>query len=128
LKLLLDENLSPRLLHQIGDLFSNSLHVRTVGLKQKPDRKIWDFARANGFAILTADADFSDLAVALGQPPKVILLKGCDYGNEIAEKLIRSQAIRIADFLDDPERAVLILTQKRPSRSSSETPPTSAPS
>ena len=109
MKLLLDENLSPRLLRQIDDLFANSIHVRSVGLKQRPDREIWEFARSNEFAILTADADFLDLAVSLGHPPKVILLKGCDYGNAVAEALIRGQVIRIAEFLNDSERAVLIL-------------------
>ena len=112
MKLLLDENLSPRLLRQIDDLFANSIHVRSVGLKQRPDREIWEFARSNGLAILTADTDFLDLAISLGYPPKVILLKGCDYGNAVAETLIRRQAIRIADFLADQERAVLILQPK----------------
>jgi predicted nuclease of predicted toxin-antitoxin system len=87
-KLLLDENLSPRLLRQIDDLSADSVHVRSVGLEQTPDREIWEFARSNGFAILTADADFQDLAVSLGHPPKIILLKGCDYGNAAAETLI----------------------------------------
>ena len=80
-----------------------------MGLKQRPDREIWEFARSNGFAILTADADFHELAVSIGHPPKVILLKGCDYGNAVAENLIRRQAIRIGGFLNDPGRAVLIL-------------------
>ncbi len=83
-----------------------------MGLKQRPDREIWEFARSNKLAILTGDADFQDLAVSLGHPPKVILLKGCDYGNAVAGNLIRSQAIRIADFLADKERAVLILQPK----------------
>jgi predicted nuclease of predicted toxin-antitoxin system len=113
-KLLLDENLSPRLLLQIDDVFEGSIHVRSVNLEQTPDRQIWEFARSNGFAILTADADFQNLAVSLGHPPKIVLLKGCDYGNAAAEALIRSQAIRIADFLADEERAVLILQKKWP--------------
>lgn len=112
MKLLLDENLSHRLVRQIDDLFSGSVHVRSAGLKRTPDREIWEFARLNGFAILTADADFQDLAVSFGHPPKIILLKGCDYGNAEAEALIRSQAIRIADFLADEERAVLSLRKK----------------
>jgi len=111
-KLLLDENLSPRLLRRIDDLFADSVHVRDVGLKQKPDGEIWEFARANGFAILTADTDFGDIAISLGHPPKVILLKGCDYGNAIAEALIRNQAIRITEFLNDPDHALLILKPK----------------
>jgi predicted nuclease of predicted toxin-antitoxin system len=111
-KLLIDENLSPRLLRRIEDLFAGSVHVRSVGLERTPDREIWEFARFNEFAILTADADFQDLAVSFGHPPKIILLKGCDYGNAAAEALIRSQAIRIAHFLADGERAVLSLRKK----------------
>jgi predicted nuclease of predicted toxin-antitoxin system len=70
---------------------------------------VWEHAKANDFSIVTADADFYELATALGPPPKVIWLRGCDYRTAVAERLIRSQAIRIAEFLEDPERAVLIL-------------------
>ena len=70
---------------------------------------MWEYAKANDFSIVTADADFYELATALGPPPKVIWLRGCDYPTAVAEKLIRTQAIRIAEFLEDPERAVLIL-------------------
>jgi predicted nuclease of predicted toxin-antitoxin system len=70
---------------------------------------VWEYAKANDFSIVTADADFYELATALGPPPKVIWLRGCDYPTAVAEKLIRTQAIRIAEFLEDPERTVLIL-------------------
>ena len=70
---------------------------------------MWEYAKSNSFSIVTADADFYELAIAMGPPPKVIWLRGCDYPTAVAEQLIRSQAIRIAEFLEDPERAVLIL-------------------
>jgi len=59
--------------------------------------------------LVTADADFYELAVNLGPPPKVIWLRGCDYPTGHAERIIRGQAIRIAEFLADPDRAVSIL-------------------
>jgi predicted nuclease of predicted toxin-antitoxin system len=65
-KLLLDENLSRRLAARIQDLFPGSLHVSTVDLPQAPDRRIWEFARANEFAIVSADADFHELAITHG--------------------------------------------------------------
>jgi len=108
-KLLLDENLSPRLVRRIEDLFPGSLHVHSEGLKQSPDQAVWEFAKSSGFSIVTADADFYDLAIALGAPPKVISLRGCDYPTAVAEGIIRNQAIRIMEFLEDRERAVLIL-------------------
>jgi len=108
-KLLFDENLSPRLVPLIQDLFPGSTHVRPEGLLQTPDRVVWEFARSGGFSGVSADADFYDLAVALGPPPKVIRLRGCHYPTAVAEKLIRGQAIRVAEFLNTPDRAVLIL-------------------
>jgi predicted nuclease of predicted toxin-antitoxin system len=73
-KLLLDENLSFRLVKRIEDLFPQSTHVFSVGLGRVPDSEIWQFARTNGFAILSADADFYELATTLGSPPKVVWL------------------------------------------------------
>jgi predicted nuclease of predicted toxin-antitoxin system len=111
-KLLLDENLSRRLVPRIADLFAASAHVVSLGLLQVPDKAIWEYAKSNGFAILTADLDFYELAITLGPPPKVIWLRGCNYRTAEVERLIRGQAIRIAEFLEDADRAVLILRRQ----------------
>lgn len=112
MKLLLDENLSRRLVARIDDLFPGSLHVSSEGLLRVPDLVIWTHAKQNEFCILTADSDFHELAATLGSPPKVIWLRGCDYPTPVAEALLRDQAIRIAEFFEDTERAVLILQPK----------------
>jgi predicted nuclease of predicted toxin-antitoxin system len=109
-KLLLDENLSRSLVQRLADLFPGSTHVAFQGLLQAPDERIWEYAKTAGFAIVTADADFYELATAFGPPPKVIWLRGCNYPTAMAEHLLRGQAIRVAEFLEDPERAVLVLT------------------
>jgi predicted nuclease of predicted toxin-antitoxin system len=111
-KLLLDENLSRKLVRRVVDLFPESAHLVDVGLLKAADPDIWEFAKANGFCIVSADADFYELASTHGPPPKVIWLKGCDYPTDVAEGLLRSQAIRIAEFLKEPELAVLILPRK----------------
>lgn len=113
MKLLFDENLSRRLVQKLDDLFYGSRHVSTAGLLTQPDSAIWEYARIREFAIVSADSDFYDLAVALGPPPKMIWLRGCDYPTAIAEQLIRSQAIRIGEFLKSEGEAVLILTAER---------------
>ncbi len=109
MRLLFDENLSRRLLRRIEDLFPGSAHVAELGLAQTADAVIWEYAKTLGFCILSADSDFYDRAIALGAPPKVIWLKGCDYPNDVAEELMRTQAIRIAAFMDDSEAAILVL-------------------
>jgi len=42
------------------DLFPGSIHLSQADLLQSPDFVVWEYAKANGFAILSADADFFD--------------------------------------------------------------------
>jgi predicted nuclease of predicted toxin-antitoxin system len=73
-KLVLDQNLSPRLVQLLADIFPDSTHVSLVGLARAFDEDVWAFARALGCVIVTTDADFGDLGVLRGFPPKVVLL------------------------------------------------------
>jgi predicted nuclease of predicted toxin-antitoxin system len=112
MKLLLDENLSRRLLEDIKDLFPGSAHLVHVGLSTgTPDKQVWDYAGKNGFAILTADTDFVTLANTLGPPPKVILLEHCDYPTSIATQVIRSNANLIYKF--ERRRDPLLILRKQ---------------
>lgn len=62
MKLLFDENLSRKLVQRLADLVPESAHVVGVALMKSPDREIWDFAKANGFILVSTDLDFYDLA------------------------------------------------------------------
>ncbi len=78
---------------------------------QSPDTDIWSRARVGGYVVVTADADFYELAMTHGPPPKVIWLRNCDYPTSAAERLLRDNAIRVAEFGKDDQQAVLILTK-----------------
>jgi predicted nuclease of predicted toxin-antitoxin system len=78
-KLLFDENLSRKLVERLSDLFPGSTHVAFVGLLKAPDIEIWEHAKVHGYAIVTADAVFYQIATTLGPPPKVVWLRECDY-------------------------------------------------
>jgi predicted nuclease of predicted toxin-antitoxin system len=65
-KLIIVENLSRRLVARLADLFPGSIHVTDVALEESPDASIWEYAKANGCTILTADADFFELATDFG--------------------------------------------------------------
>jgi predicted nuclease of predicted toxin-antitoxin system len=56
MKLLFDQNLSFKLCQEIADLFPESNHVRLLRLSQASDRDLWDYAKANGFTIVSQDA------------------------------------------------------------------------
>jgi len=75
MKLLFDQNLSHRLLARLGDLFPESAHVRAAGLEQADDRQIWEYAKANGYGIVSQDADFAERSRLYGPPPKVVWLR-----------------------------------------------------
>jgi predicted nuclease of predicted toxin-antitoxin system len=97
LKLLFDANLSPKLARRLADLFSDSAHIVAAGLDHcTSDLNIWDYAKTNGFAIVTADADFIQLSETFGAPPHVIRMENCNYKTALVESLLRRNAIRIA--------------------------------
>jgi len=54
----LDQNISRKLVDELEDLFSGSNHVYLLGLHKASDEKIWNYARKNGFTIVTQDSDF----------------------------------------------------------------------
>jgi len=69
-RLLLDQNLSRRLVGELAECFPDSAHVRAVGLEVASDREIWDYAGEHGYVIVSKDSDFRQLAFLLGPPPK----------------------------------------------------------
>jgi predicted nuclease of predicted toxin-antitoxin system len=111
-KLLFDENLSRKLVVRLSELYPGSAHVAEVDLLECPDREIWDFARTGGFIIVTTDADFYELAAALGPPPKVIWLRRWTHPTRDAELVLRRDAIRITEFASDSTLGFLVLDRQ----------------
>ena len=58
MKLLLDENLSDKIIARISDLFADCAHVKHVALARADDGSIADWAKDNDFAIVSKDTDF----------------------------------------------------------------------
>lgn len=98
MKLLFDQNLSYGVCRALGDIFPGSAHVQRLGLSGNDDRAIWRYAAANGFALVTLDADFIELAAMLGAPPKLIWLRRGNQRTEAIEQMLRANAEAIAAF------------------------------
>ena len=111
MKLLLDENLSPRLVGRSTKSFATTLHVDSIGLHGRPDREIWESARADGLVIVSKDHDFRQLSFLYGAPPKVVWLDVGDAGTEGIALLIESSATRVRSFVDAPEESLLVLSR-----------------
>jgi predicted nuclease of predicted toxin-antitoxin system len=112
LKLLIDENLSRKLVFNLLDLFPGSIHLSQADLLQSPDSLVWEYAKTNGFAILSADADFFELASTLAPPPKVIWLRRWSHPTRDAEHILRKGALRISAFEIDAALGLLVLDKE----------------
>jgi predicted nuclease of predicted toxin-antitoxin system len=75
MKLLLDENLSRRLVPFLQHAYPGSDQVVLMGMESATDKEVWQTAKADGYVIVTRDVDFQELSLVWGQPPKVVLLK-----------------------------------------------------
>jgi predicted nuclease of predicted toxin-antitoxin system len=71
-KLLFDENLSPKLVRHLADLFPDSAHVHDCGLGACDDGQIWQFAAEHGFVIASNDLDLYDRTFCGLQRPIVV--------------------------------------------------------
>lgn len=107
MKLLLDENLSFRLLAILSRDFPQSSQVKMEGLETSTDMALWQYAKLHGFTLVTQDSDFHELSLVYDAPPKVIWLKcGNQSKTYIADLLIKHKA-EIERFVQDNETSVL---------------------
>ncbi len=110
MKLLFDENLSPKLPNSLSDIFPNSLHVRDVGMKTTIDPIVWDYAKDNDLMIVSKDADMHDLGLVFGNPPKVIWLRLGNCSTLQVENLLRRDFNAIELFYEDENLSLLALS------------------
>jgi len=103
-RLLLDQNLSPRLLEITADLYPGSTHVRNEGLQAADDDTVWAYATEHGFAIVSKDADFHQRSFLFGHPPKVIWIRRGNCSTDEVAALLRAHHADLLTF-DQSESA-----------------------
>lgn len=109
MKLIFDQNLSPKLVNLLVDIFQDSAHVTTIGLATATDRTVWDYALKNDFIIVTKDSDFNDLSSLLGFPPKIIWIKRGNCSTKTVETVFRNNYADIVAFSSDINLGLLVL-------------------
>ena len=110
MKLLFDENLSPKLVTRLAAEFPESVHVSRVGLDQADDETVWIFARENAMTIVTKDADFQEISLRFGMPPKVVWLRRSNCSVDGTVAMLRDNVDDIRAFNADSRSAVLVIT------------------
>ncbi len=110
MKLLFDQNVSPKLVNRLADLLPGSSHVQSLGLDCAGDDQVWEHARLNGFTIVTKDEDYNNLSVLRGSPPKVIWLQlgNCTTGQ--VEAAFRARFADLEAFEKDPAVGTIVLS------------------
>lgn len=61
MRFLLDANMPRAAEDLLLDQSHDALHVRDIGLRNAPDQRIDNYARAEGRALVTRDLDFADV-------------------------------------------------------------------
>jgi len=107
LKLLFDQNISFRLLKSVKDIFPGSVHVKDVGLVNSSDLQIWQFARRHNYVIVTFDADFYDLSLIRGAPPRVIWIRAGNTTTGNLTRLLIRERLSILEFLTGSDQRFL---------------------
>lgn len=102
MKLLFDQNLSPKLVTRLVDLFPGSAHVESAALDRASDDEVWDHARLHGLTIVSKDEDYSELSALRGVPPKVLWLQLGNCTTTEVEDAIRARFPDIEAFECDP--------------------------
>ena len=109
MKLLFDENLSPRLAEALADVYPGSAHVQGCGLGSAQDEVVWKYAKDHGFTIVSKDSDFQERAVLRGSPPKIVWLRAANCTTAQIENLLRATHATVARFINDDEESCLLL-------------------
>ncbi len=109
MKLLLDHNLSHKLVARLADLYPGSTQTRLLGFARAADPEIWFHARTHGLVIVSKDNDFAELAILRGAPPKVVWLRLGNCSSAAVERLLRQNVSVIEEFIADVDRVVLEL-------------------
>lgn len=102
MKLLLDENISRRLVPALQKAYPGTSQLALLGLEQADDMAIWDYAKREGYILVSKDTDFLDLFALFGYPPKIIYLALGNCANQqILDSLLHSQADICAQLSKD---------------------------
>ena len=101
MKLLLDQNISHKLVTELKDLYPGSDHVFVLGLHEDSDQKIWQFARKHDFSIVTQDSDFYERSLLFGMSPKIIWLRAGNISTQNIKRLLRQHSKEIISFEKD---------------------------
>jgi predicted nuclease of predicted toxin-antitoxin system len=107
--LLLDQNISDKIVPALQAEFPGTVHVKSVSLVTADDQAIWLYALEHDMAIVTCDDDFQYLSEFRGFPPKVIHLVHGNLSRQQMQSILIANAARIRKFIASPHEGYLAI-------------------
>jgi predicted nuclease of predicted toxin-antitoxin system len=102
MKLLVDMNLSPRWVETLAQVGIEAAHWSSLGAPNASDASILEFARDNGYVVLTHDLDFGAILAATEvEKPSVIQIRAEDLSPELVGKALVNAVTQMAAYLDE---------------------------
>jgi predicted nuclease of predicted toxin-antitoxin system len=105
--LLIDNNISSRLVSVLRGSYPGIKHVADVGLDDADDVIVWEFAKSNHLNIVSKDADFNDIQQIEGFPPKIIWIRSGNCSTKYVKDLLLENEVEIKSFLLSDELGLL---------------------
>lgn len=105
--LLLDQNLSDKIVSALQVEFPGTIHVKSAKLDMSGDHIIWLYALEHNLVIVTCDDDFQHLSEFRSFPPKVIHLVRGNLSRTQMESILLDNAERIRIFIGSAHEGYL---------------------
>lgn len=109
MKLLVDQNLPPKLAKVASTEFPGSCHVIDLQFDAEDDQEIWELAKTEGFVVISKDSDFLHRSLTYGAPPKVIHIDRGNCSTAECIALFFDHLPEIKNFVDDAESSLLVI-------------------
>ncbi len=109
MRLLFDQNLSPRLATRLDDIFPGSAHVQHFGMDRAADSEVLDYAKEHGFVLVSKDSDFFDAGMVREKTTKIVWIRRGNCSTNDIEAILRRHAGDIENLSVADELFLLML-------------------
>lgn len=109
MKLLLDENLSRRIVPFLQDAYPDSTQIPLLGMETATNQEVWDLAKTHDFVIVSKDSDFYDLSLVRGVPPRVIWIRTGNVTKSAITHLLIQNREKLESFFFEEHMACVEL-------------------
>ena len=109
MKLLIDQNISHKIIDSISDIYPESIHVTELNLAEDTDLQIWEYALVNDFVFLTTDSETCNRNVISTNSPKIICIKSEVVTTTKVEWTLRVNQETIEQFINSNDISSCLL-------------------